>query len=78
MYIQDPIISTSLQYLIHFIQYQVLEIIYYNTKVQSAELNNGNKITSSGDEDTRIHLCPPEESSTQRLAPQAAPATRVK
>ena len=57
--------STSLQYLIHFIQYQVLEIIYYNSMVQSAEINSENKITSSDDEDTRIHLCLPEESSTQ-------------
>ena len=27
---------TSLQYLVHFVQHGVLEIIYYNTRVQSA------------------------------------------
>ena len=56
--------STNLQYLVHFIQYRVLEIIYYSTKVQSAKLNSGSKIETSNDKDTRIHLCPPEESST--------------
>ena len=58
--------STSLQYLVHFIQQEFLEIIYYNTKVQSAIIKQRNKKTFSGN-NTRIHLCPPEESSTQEL-----------
>ena len=37
--------SMSLQYLVHFIWQEFLEIIYYNTKVQSAIIKqrNGNK-----------------------------------
>ena len=58
--------STSLQYLVHFMQQEFLEIIYYNIRVQSAINKQQNKKTSSGN-DTRIHLCPLEESSTQEL-----------
>ena len=42
-YIQNPIMSTSFQYLVHFIQQELLEIIYYNTKVQSAIIKQRNK-----------------------------------
>ena len=35
--------STSLQYLVHFIKQEFLEIIYYNTKVQSAIIKQQNK-----------------------------------
>ena len=42
-YLQNPIMSTSLQYLVHFIQQELLEIIYYNTRVQSAIIKQWNK-----------------------------------
>ena len=42
-YIQNPIMSTSLQYLVHFIQQEFLEIIYYNTRVQSAIIKQRNE-----------------------------------
>ena len=42
-YHQDPIMSTSLQYLDHFIQQEFLEIIYYNTRVPSAIIKQQNK-----------------------------------
>ena len=35
--------STSLQYLVHFIQQEFLEIIYYNTRVQSAIIKQRNE-----------------------------------
>ena len=35
--------STSLQYLVYFIQQEFLEIIYYNTRVQSAIIKHQNK-----------------------------------
>ena len=35
--------SMSLQYLVHFIQQEFLEIIYYNTRVQSAITKQRNK-----------------------------------
>ena len=35
--------STSLQYLAHFIQQEFLEIIYYNTKVQSVIVKQQNE-----------------------------------
>ena len=35
--------SMSLQYLVHFIEQEFLEIIYYNTKVQSAIIKQRNK-----------------------------------
>ena len=35
--------STSLQYLAHFIQQEFLEIIYYNTRVQSAIIKQRNE-----------------------------------
>jgi hypothetical protein len=40
--------STNLQYLVHFIQYRVSEIVITIPEVQSAIINSGNKITSSG------------------------------
>jgi hypothetical protein len=36
--------STSLQYLVHFIQHRVSEIIYYNTSVQSAIIKQRKEI----------------------------------
>jgi hypothetical protein len=70
--------STNLQYLVHFIQHRVSEIVYYNTRGSECDkLNSGNKITSS-ENAMRIRLCPPEESSTQGLTIQGAPATGVK
>jgi hypothetical protein len=41
-YIQNPITSTSLQYLVYFIQHGVLEIIYYNTRVHSTIIKQRN------------------------------------
>jgi hypothetical protein len=41
--IDNSIMSTSLQYLVHFIQYRVSDILYYNTKVQSAIIKQRNK-----------------------------------
>ena len=35
--------SMSLQYLVHFIQQKFLEIIYYNTRVQSAMIKQWNE-----------------------------------
>ena len=35
--------STRLKYLVHFIQQEFLEIIYYNTRVQSAIIKQQNK-----------------------------------
>ena len=35
--------SMSLQYLVHFIQQEFLEIIYYNTKIQSAIIKQRNE-----------------------------------
>ena len=35
--------STSLQYLVHFKQPEVLKIIYYNTRVQSAIIKQRNE-----------------------------------
>ena len=32
-YLQNPIMSMSLQYLVYFIQHRVLKIIYYNARV---------------------------------------------
>ena len=40
-YIQNPIMSTSLQYLVHFIQQEFLEINYYNPKFRVRNLNSG-------------------------------------
>ena len=59
--------STSLQYLVNFIQQEFLKIIYYNTRVQSAIIKQRNKNKHLAENDTRIRLCPPEESSTQEL-----------
>ena len=59
--------STSLQYLVHFIQQEFLKIIYYNTRVQSVIIKQRNKNKHLANNDTRIHLCPLEESSTQEL-----------
>ena len=42
-YRQDPIMSTSLQHLVHFIQQEFLKNIYYNTRVQSAIIKQRNK-----------------------------------
>ena len=39
-FIQDPIMSTSLQYLVHFIQQEFSKIHYYNTKFRVRNLNN--------------------------------------
>jgi hypothetical protein len=47
-YTWDPIMSTNLQYLVHFIQHRVSEIVITIPEVQSAIINSGNKITSSG------------------------------
>ena len=58
--------STSLQYLVHFIQPEFLEIIYYNTRVQNALIKQWNK-NKHLVETIRIRLCPPEEFSTQEL-----------
>ena len=58
--------STSLEYLVHFIQQEFLEIIYYNIRVQSAIIKQQNEKTSNGN-NTRIRLCPLEEFSTQDL-----------
>ena len=58
--------SMSLQYLVHFIQQEFLEIIYYNTRVQSAIIKQWNENKHLA-ETIRIRLCPPEESSTQEL-----------
>jgi hypothetical protein len=69
--------STNLQYLVHFIQYRVSEIVITIPKVQSAIINSGNLNKRLWSE-MRIHLCPPEEFSTQGLPAQGAPATRVK
>ena len=41
-YIQNSIMSTSLQYLVHFIQ-EFLKIIYYNTRVQSMIIKQRNE-----------------------------------
>ena len=38
---QDPIMRMSLQYLVHFIQQEFLEIHYYNTKFRVRNLNSG-------------------------------------
>ena len=35
--------STSLQYLVYFMQQEFLEIIYYNTRVQSAIIKQQNE-----------------------------------
>ena len=43
-YRRNPIMSTSLHHLIHFLQHRVLEIIYYNTRVQSAIMKQRNLI----------------------------------
>jgi hypothetical protein len=69
--------SISLQYLVHFIQHRVSKIIYYNTRVQSVIIKQRikNNHLAKG---TRIHLCPPEESSTQGLTSQGASTIRVK
>ena len=58
---------TSLQYLVHFIQQEFSKIIYYNTRVQSAIIKQRNEIKHLAENDIRIRLCPPEESSTQEL-----------
>ena len=57
---------TSLQYLVHFIHPEFLEIHYYSTKFRVQKLNSGMKINIYR-EYTRIRLCPLEESSTQQL-----------
>ena len=66
-YIQNPTMSTSLQFLVHFIQQEFLEIIYYNTRVQSAIIKQQKENKHLAENDTRISLCPLEESSTQEL-----------
>ena len=38
-FLQDPIMRTNLQYLVHFIQQEFLEIHYYNTKFRVWNLN---------------------------------------
>jgi len=43
-FLQDPIMRTSLQYLVHFIQQKFSEIHYYNTKFRVRNLNSGIKI----------------------------------
>ena len=59
--------NMSLQYLVHFIKQEFLEIIYYNNMVQSAIIKQRNENKHLAKNNTRIHLCPPEESSTQEL-----------
>ena len=43
-FIQNPIMRTGLQYLVHFIQQEFSEIHYYNTKFRVWNLNSGIKI----------------------------------
>jgi hypothetical protein len=43
--------SANLQYLVHFIQHRVSEIVITIPEVQSAIINSGNKITSSGSDE---------------------------
>ena len=67
----------SLQYLVHFTQQEFMEIIYYNTRVQSAIIKQQNEnkhlakmIQGSGYAHQKIlHT---------RATPQAAPTTGVK
>jgi hypothetical protein len=59
--------STSLQYLVHFIQHKVLEIISYNTRVHSVIIKQQKLNKHLAENDIRIRLCPPEEFSTQEL-----------
>ena len=59
--------SMSLQYLVHFIQQEFLEIIYYNIRVQSTIIKQQNKNKHLAENDTMIRLCSPEESFTQEL-----------
>ena len=58
--------SMNLQYLVHFIKQEFLEIIYYNIRVQSMIIKQRNKNKHLA-ETIRIRLCPSEESSTQEL-----------
>jgi hypothetical protein len=69
--------STNLYYLVHFIQHRVSEKVITIPEVQSAITNSG-KLNKRLRSEMRIRLCPPEESSTQSLPAQGAPATRVK
>ena len=39
-FLQDPIMRTRLQYLVHFIHQEFSEIHYYNTKFRVRNLNN--------------------------------------
>ena len=58
--------TTSLHYLVHFIHPEFLEIHYYSTKFKVQNLNSEMK-RNIYRYYTRIRLCPPEESFTQRL-----------
>ena len=57
--------STSLQYLVHFIQQEFLGIIYYNTRVQSAIIKQRNENKHLA-ETIQGSICA-EESSAQEL-----------
>ena len=69
--------STSLQYLVHFIQQDFLEIIYYNTRVQSAIIKqrNKNKHLVERYKDPSV---PTRRILYTRATPQTAPTTGVK
>ena len=65
--------STILQYLVYFIQQEFLEIIYYNTRVQSAIIKqrNENKHLAERYKDPSV---PTRRILHTRATPQAAAA----
>ena len=67
----------SLQYLVYFIQQEFLEIIYYNTRVQSARIKQRNKNKHLA-EMIQGSICAHRRILHTRSNPQAAPATGVK
>ena len=69
--------SMSLQYLVHFIQQEFLEIIYYNTRVQSAIIKQRNENKHLA-EMIQGSVYAHQKNPTPRVTPQAAHATGVK
>ena len=68
--------STSLQYLVHLIQPEFLEIIHYNTKVQSAIIKqqNENKHLAKMIQGS---ICAHQKNPPHKATPQATPTTWV-
>ena len=66
--------STSLQYLVHFIQQEFLQIIYYNTRVQSAIIKQRNE-NKHLVETYKDPFVPTKKILHTRATPQVTPTT---